>query len=962
MSYQSTPSTAPVRKIKRVQFGILSPEQIVAHSTAKIEHAEVYERGQPKSGGLADVRMGCIEKNMKCYTRSENMNNCQREILTAAEARSILERISDETCHLIGLDPVAARPEWMIITVLPVPPPCVRPSVNVESGGRGEDDLTAVLSNIIKYNNYLRRKEPRVAGVPQTFQRGGRLNNSVAARLKGKTGRLRGNLMGKRVDFSARTVITGDQYLSIEGVGRVTDLNLAKMQTLVDNCQTYPGANWFVKGKTNQRIDLRSARTKPQLEVGDQVERHMIDGDLILFNRQPSLHKMSMMAHRGRFMPYSTFRMNINACQSYNGDFDGDEMNLHMPQTYEARAEMEALMTVSRLLVSSQASKPVNALVQDGLYGVRKEVMDLLLQVKNWDGTLPPPTILRPMPLWTGKQLITLPEIDMTGFHWTHPDDEETPMSSGDIRVIIKAGVHLAGIISKRTIGTSSGGLIYVIFNDHGPSAGRDFLDNVALIINQWLMYQGFSTYSEVVNIVYEQYAEANELLTSFQNGTFEAQGNLSVDETKERQLQQILAQVRDASGKLNNVKQMVEAGSKACVGQQIVEGKRIARTFGDRTLPHFTKHEDTPESRGFVRNSFIRGLNPQEVWFPAMGGREETCYIQRRLYDGTVRNSRGDVIQVYYGEDGFDGIAIENQTFEIMLSSDAIFRDRYYSEAVPDEFDELTEARAFLRKQLRQPEDCWPMPLNLKRIILAAQLPIDERFIYEQVTGLRRKIRPSTLKVVDTDGSQYNSTRLFNILLLSSFSSKQVLRRHKLDRNGFLWALQQVETKFNRGLVAAAESVGVVAAQSIGKTVNILSCDEDGKVTWRAVEAVTKQPVVNRDGTNTLLKVTTQSGRFVVATKAISFLKRVNNKIVPVDGADLKVGDHLPVSKIVPTDFTTVECLDVCHYLPATLSGLPEQINLDRDFGWMCGAYLATVVAPTATLSQRRFAHIAPH
>ncbi|TPX58807.1 DNA-directed RNA polymerase [Powellomyces hirtus] len=896
------------------------------------------------------------------------------------------------------------------------------------------------------------------------------------------------------------------------------------------------------------------------------------------------------------------------------------------------------------------------------------------------------------MPLWTGKQLITLilPEIDMTGFHSTHPDDEETPMSPGDTRVIFKAGVHLAGIISKRTIGASSGGLIHVIFNDHGPSAGRDFLDNVALIINQWLIYQGFSvgigdaliseqTYSEVVNIVDEQYAKANELLTSFQNGTFEAQGNLSVDETKEQQLQQILAKARDASGKLIS----------ACVGQQIVEGKRIARTFGDRTLPHFTKHEDTPESRGFVRNSFIRGLTPQEVWFHAMGGREglidtavksvtwdttivviergiplyirigewidgiianspasqiehqelmnmelvkiperavfiatmdnagaylevmfretrtpeikvgdhlpvttllrkppvmfsavqmddgsnfrltrangtnvgfylaggdgsglpvvfspdkndarcipdalfcapdsfvvgflhgyfarngttsdtETSNIRvvastsssrfaealamlcsriavfasissdhtvsisgpdavsflektylcggnkltalegirkqkdvaldriirtspiglqshPKMYDltvpGTLNFSLANGLQVrdtaetgyiqrrLYGEDGFDGIAIENQTFEIMLSSDDIFRDRYYSEAVPDEFDELTEARAFLRKQLRQPEDRWPMPLKLKRIILAAQrkcgdppVPIDERFIYEQVTGLRRKLRPATLKVVDTDGSQSNPTRLFNILLLSSFSSKQ----------------------FNRGLVAAAESVGVVTAQSIGepatqmtlnsveyqtellldvdghlvrtsigdfveqtfrdapadtiethpmdtflawikgKRLNIVSCDEDGKVTWRAVEAVAQHPVVNEHST----QVTTQSGRFVVATKAISFVNRVNNKIVPVDGVDLKVGDYLPISKILPTDFTTVECLDVCHYLPATLSGLPEQINLDRDFGWMCGADLAngscadrhvesTTIRPHSTALSRLF------
>ena len=473
MSFFPPKSEAPLREIKQVQFGILSPKTIIAQSVAKIEHVELYEkvrqkrnerrragqsRGekmQPKPGGLADVRMGCIEKNMRCFTCSETMvycpghfghielespvyhigfikmvkkilecicikcarlrilpddpkyatlqhvrdkfryawdiakakkkecpyEDCKAKLhqlkrtgvnlylmdkktghteLTAAEALAILERISDDTCRLIGLDPKQARPEWLIITVLPVAPPCVRPSVNMEMKGKGEDDLTHVLGHILRYNKELKKKDRRntarhladvreqlqihvtslidndVAGVPQSLHKSGRPINSLASRLKGKTGRVRGYIMGKRVDFSARTVITGDPNISIEEVGvpisiamnltfpeRVTRLNLAKLQGLVDNAPNYPSATYVVKPETNVRIDLSLVPCKPPLEIGDVVERNMITGDWVLFNRQPTLHKPSMMAHRVRVMPYSTFRLNVNVTTGYNADFDG---------------------------------------------------------------------------------------------------------------------------------------------------------------------------------------------------------------------------------------------------------------------------------------------------------------------------------------------------------------------------------------------------------------------------------------------------------------------------------------------------------------------------------------------------------------------------------------------------------------------------------------------------------------
>ena len=327
---------------------------------------------------------------------------------------------------MIGLNPENARPEWMIITVLAVPPPCVRPSVTVDNAGQGHDDLTHMLTNIVRYNGLVGKHHGRMAteyleqlefhvtayidndvtGLPQALQKGGRVIKSLTSRLSGKEGRIRLNLMGKRVDFSARTVITGDPHLSIEEVGvplsiartltfpeRTTNWNIEKLQKLVDNGNaTYPGARYLVK-ESGQRIDLSIVKKTPEIIVGDTVERHMVTGDTILFNRQPSLHKMSMMAHKARVMPYSTFRLNVNACSSYNADFDGDEMNLHLPQSHAAIAELETLSMVSKLLVSAQANKPSNALVQDALCGIRlitsrdvfirrEEFMNLLMTLK----------------------------------------------------------------------------------------------------------------------------------------------------------------------------------------------------------------------------------------------------------------------------------------------------------------------------------------------------------------------------------------------------------------------------------------------------------------------------------------------------------------------------------------------------------------------------------------------------
>jgi DNA-directed RNA polymerase II subunit RPB1 len=277
----------------------------------------------------------------------------------------IFRRISDEDISFMGFSPVFSRPDWMVCQVLAIPPPAVRPSVKHDSQQRSEDDISHIIVNIIKANNTLKEKmaqnassniiddwttvlqyyvavlvDNNIPGVASVAQRSGRPLKSIKERLNGKGGRVRGNLMGKRVDFSARSVITPDPNLSIRELGVplkiaknitkpiiVNDINKKFLSQLVLNGpDEHPGAK-ILERKSGESISLRYIDRKSiVLENGDIVHRHIMDGDGVLFNRQPTLHRMSMMCHIVRVMPQGdTFRMNVACTRPYNADFDGDK-------------------------------------------------------------------------------------------------------------------------------------------------------------------------------------------------------------------------------------------------------------------------------------------------------------------------------------------------------------------------------------------------------------------------------------------------------------------------------------------------------------------------------------------------------------------------------------------------------------------------------------------------------------
>ncbi|CDF38608.1 DNA-directed RNA polymerase rpb1 [Chondrus crispus] len=802
-----------------------------------------------------------------------------KETLDGSKVYAIFKRISDRDCRAMGFSPEFSRPEWFLVSLLPVPPPHVRPSV-MRNGSRNEDDLTSKLGDILRNNNLLKTLEStgavahvlkeqeallqyhvvtymnnEFAGViPATVKGGGRNIKSIGQRFKGKEGRVRGNLMGKRVDFSARTVITPDPNLKLHEVGVpisiamnltypeiVTPFNREDLTKLVmRGPHSHPGVNYI---ESEDRVFSLYFQNPAdiQLTVGMKVFRHIRDGDYVLFNRQPSLHKMSIMGHRIRVLPYSTFRLNLSVTSPYNADFDGDEMNLHVPQSHLTRAEVQELMLVPHCIVSPQGNKPVMGIVQDTLLGCmlftqrdtfleRDLTMNLLMHVGDWDGVIPEPAIYKPRPLWTGKQIFSLilPAVNLVRFNITHPDDENTDISPGDTKVYISRGELVCGIVDKRTVGTSANGLIHVTWKQCGAKTTDKMISQIQVLVNHYVLQRGQSigigdtiadtaTMSNVIRTIQSAKEEVKLLVRKAQEKELVLLPGKGMMESFETEVNKVLNGARDKSGasaqksllKSNNIKRMVSAGSKgsfinisqicACVGQQNVEGKRIAYGFNRRTLPHFVLDDLGPESRGFVENSYLRGLTPSEFFFHAMGGREglidtavktaETGYIQRRLikamedvmvrYDGTVRNSVNHIVEFLYGEDGMDATFLEDQFLRTYKMSDRQLRDEYYLNPMDPGFGRDSKGRPYLDTEITE------------GVRQDAQIHLELKAEFSQIQSDRETLRHEIVKngeakrplAVNVDRVIWNAKQEHNIRpdSVSDLNPDQILKGVKM-------------------------------------------------------------------------------------------------------------------------------------------------------------------------------------
>ena len=737
--------------------------------------------------------------------------------------------------------------------------------------------------------------------------------------------------------------------------------------------------------------------------------------------------------------------------------FDGDEMNLHMPQDPESEAELRNLAAVPYQIISPANNSSIIGIFQDSMLGcyqfTRKDVnftprdaMNLLMMYDRINETELLENFEKNNKITSFNILTQItPPLSLRyktkGF--VEDKDDFNTTKTGVLEII--DGDYIRGQMTKDVLGAGSKGLLHRICNDYGNMASAKYIDDLQNIITEYMKTSGFSvgisdlisdkkTNDEIIDVITKKKTEVKNLIDQTHIGIFENNTGKTNEEEFETQVNNILNQATSESGKIglkslgsnNRFVTMVKAGSKgsdlnisfmiSCLGQQNVDGKRIPYGFDNRTLPHFTKFDDSPGARGFVESSYINGLSPQELFFHAMGGRvglidtavktSTTGYIQRRLikgledlmvnYDMTIRTNKNKIVQFAYGDDGIDTTKVENQFIPIVSMST---QDIYAHFNVPDENGKnkilsnifLKNTMTRMKKQSeKMNETCLKytdMMMKMRKEIIEnvfknkgdsiVNCPVGFQYIISNIQGQcnissTSLVDLTILEAFELIEQTYENlekihfvppTELFKTLYYYYLSPKDLLIVKRFNKNALMLLLSSIVLNYKRAIVAPGEMVGMIAGQSIGEvstqmTLNsvtfetpiivrnklgeikkvqigdfienkiniakkieyyqekdttyaeledyyeIPSCDEDGNILWKQIEAVTKHPVINKDGTNTMLKITTKEEREVTATKAKSFLKLVNGKVLAVDGDTLKVGDYLPVSK-KQIDFT---------------------------------------------------------
>ncbi len=654
--------------------------------------------------------------------------------------RDWMEKISDDDLILIGIDPKATRPEWFVITTLLVPPVNVRPSITLETGDRSEDDLTHKLVDIIRTNQRLEQDidagAPQIIiddlwellqyqittyfnnetpGVPVSRHRSTRPLKTLAQRLKGKEGRVRYNLSGKRVNFSARTVISPDGYLSIDQVGvppkiaenlsvpfYVTQWNLDAAKKLLES-ESYPMViNMIMKdGMRKRATEATRKELLEQLVPGCILERQLVDGDIALFNRQPTLHRVSIMAHEIKVLPGRTMRINVSITFPYNADFDGDEMNLHVPQTLEAQAEARYLMKPSLLLPSARTGTPIGVqqedqlaglylLTNDDAYFTKVQAASMLANV----GVYEFPKKAEKDGRYHGRAI----------FSMILPKGLDFSQKSKLGEVLIKDGELISGVVDNTMVGIGNASLTLLIYDKYGPDEVRKFILNASKLslavayisgisISLRDYYNSDKLNKDRENIINEVSSKVAALTKAYREKKLQPLPGMTAKQTYEAEAFAELNIARSIAETVikknvpisNNAMLMSTIKARGNIlnyvqtsmllGEQSVRGERVKRGYSGRVLPYLHVNQKDPLALGFVASSFLGGLNPVEYIIHAMGSRDSAMskslitavsgYLQRRLInalqdfyvenDLSVRDASGKIVQTIYGGDGMD-------------------------------------------------------------------------------------------------------------------------------------------------------------------------------------------------------------------------------------------------------------------------------------------------------------------
>jgi len=691
--------TVPDEKLKQWREAKETPEQTVKRILLKTKKTKKC----PHCG--ATKKEVILDKPTNFFVNKERIYPTQ--------IREWVEKIPDEDLKLFGYNPEKIKPEWFVLTVLIIPPITMRPSITLESGIKSEDDLTHKLVDIIRINTRLKDNidagapqliiedlwdllqyhattffDNNTAGVPPAKHRSGRALRTLVQRLKGKKGRFRYNLTGKRVNHAARTTITPDPFISINEVGVPTqianDLTVPELVTewnqkeIIKMTKDTDDVKYFIRlnGMRKKVSETTKKEIIEEIVPGCKIERVLKNGDIILFNRQPSLHRLSMMAHEVRVMPGKTFKMNPIICKPYNADFDGDEMNLHVPQTEEGKTEARELMFAQNQIISPRYGAPVIILDEDGVSGTYGLTMKSTKLTKE-EATqyfyemgiteLPKP---KSGNFWTGKQVFSalLPKgLNLAYKTNTCKEIQKIEKCSEckkencpkDAFLKIEDGELISGVIDEESLGEGKGKIIHTLFDEFGPAVVERFYYNINRIVGDLLTKKGmtvgleeYESNEEIEKVkakaIKEEMEKSEEILEQYKKGTLELIPGRSLEESFELNMMRLGAKTKDRVGK-EIMKQKVEevlsdnpkynstimimSGSRGSSinltniaglwGQASVREGRPKRGFMNRLIATNIEKDVGAKAGGYIEQNFMQGMKVKEYFYHSMGGRQ---------------------------------------------------------------------------------------------------------------------------------------------------------------------------------------------------------------------------------------------------------------------------------------------------------------------------------------------------
>jgi len=832
--------------------------------------------------------------------------------------QKLFQKIHPDDLMIFGFNAKYAHPESLILNTIPVCPPCIRPS-NIFSNGITTEDHTSIrYKEVIEYNkkivyNIDDKKKREIYRKFLTHEVTCLFNNdpkhgfiplpdnatvphqTFAQRITGmekKNGRIHGNLMSRRVRFSGRTVIIPDASIELDQVGfpkmfaskmtfpeKVTMKNISRLQQYVYNGDVYPGSIGVEKYSSNKEQLENILEKNATLNIGDIVHRHLVNGDYIILNRQPSLHKKSMMGHRIVVRNELSLRLNPNVTEPYNADFDGDEMNVHVPQSVVTVSEVKSLCGIEKQIVDASSNETAFVFIQDN-------VLSAFNMMKN---RTPP---------FEKHELMNV--LCRSHYYFDGSIDSDKNYNGSEIiRFFIPYSESLENIIfTKKSLKT----IIYHTYQEYGNKFCFELAGNLQKLFTAYMTKHNFSVGPKDVlkDEVCKQFKHAQiiKMKSELEKLNTKAHSLTRYGNMKTSEYEKLLLEITSKATNLieENIKEketsrfksMIESGSKGnmknimqikgLIGQQIVNGGRIKNGFSHyRTLPHFKKFDEDIRSNGFIQTPFSSGLNQYEYFLHASGGREglieqalntaDSGYLQAQMIKfvedlkisstSTVCDGQGNVLQFEYGDDGLDGKNIIAVDISNILNMNTLtFSETYDLDYTGNVSRDVFWGKFVTTKSCyyeRLPINGWGsytkifstflFELQIIRYDVSRKLTkgVNSSKVLKFTVDISKKVQNTVSKfklnkdnttelmphdIINAYKSMFErlenkyteNTQIFKFLLYIFASPKQLICEFRFNIESFNYFLEDLEMSYRQTRIEYGEPVGLLAAQSIGE------------------------------------------------------------------------------------------------------------------------------------------------